>query len=159
MRRFLALGLALLVLSAGCGGDDGSSSDGAGGGPRTLDVASGGQYSETVLPAVDEVLGIRGDLPEEGELDDDGTRSKVVELMEKVQQSSSKIAGVTAPPEVLSNHQHLTDAVTIVEFDLLDLADPIDAAAARANLDRVKEDLDRLENTFGEVKNDLEKVE
>ena len=43
-------------------------------------------------------------------------------MADEVLEESDKLMPVTPPQQVLSEHQFLTDAVTIVEFDLREVA-------------------------------------
>ena len=154
VKKALTIGLAAILLVAGCGGGD---DNGADQGPaKTLDVASGGQYEDTAVPIAEKVLGFRDDIPPADQAGSENFRSTVTALADEVQGESDKLMPVTPPQEVLSQHQFLTDAVTIIEFDLRDVAAARNEKEATAEMKRIEGDFGRLEGLINEIKDKLE---
>jgi hypothetical protein len=149
----LLAGLAGAMLAAGCGDDDGVPDRGP---ATTLEVSSGGQYKDTALPIADKVLAVRDDLPSVDQAGGRTFRQTVTAMADDVQELSGKLMPVTPPQQVLSEHQFLTDAVTIIEFDLRDLAAARDAKQAAAAKKRLESDFNRLEDLTNQIKTKLE---
>ncbi len=154
VKKALTIGLAAILLAAGCGGGDDKAPDR---GPvKTLDVASGGQYKDTAVPVAEKVLGFRDDLPPADQAGSKNFRSNVTAMADEVQDESDKLMPVTPPQQVLSEHQFLTDAVTIVEFDLRDVAGARNEKEAKAAIKRLTGDFGRLEDLINQIKSKLE---
>lgn len=147
-----ALVAALLV--AGCGGDGGgqASQDPP---AKTLEVSSGGEYERTAVPLAEKVISVREELPELGDFGDAKFAQRATQLADKVKRSSDRLAPVTPPAEILSEHQFLTDAVTIVEFDLRDVAAAESRSLAKEALDQALADLQRLDELTKTIKSKL----
>lgn len=154
VKKALITGLAAILLAAGCGGDD---DKGADRGPvQTVDVASGGEYRDTAVPIAEKVLGFRDDIPPVDQAGSEDFRSTVTALADEVQAESDKLMPITPPQLVLSHHQFLTDAVTIIEFDLRDVAAARDEKEGKAAVKRIGGNFVRLEGLINEIKSTLD---
>jgi hypothetical protein len=154
VKKALTIGLAAILLAAGCGGGDDKGADR--GSAKTLDVSSTGEYRDTAVPIAEKVLGFRDDIPPIDQAGGETFRRTVTAMADEVQDESDKLMPVTPPQQVLSEHQFLTDAVTIIEFDLRDVAAARDQKEGKAELKRIEGDFGRLEDLIKQIKSKLD---
>ena len=154
VKRLLTVGLVgAMLVAASCGSDDDVPDRGP---ATTLQVSSGGQYRDTALPIARRVLAVRGDLPSVDQAGGRTFRQTVTAMADDVQDQSGKLMPVTPPQQVLSEHLFMTDAVTIIEFDLRDLAAARNAKDAAAAKKRIESDFTRLEDLTKQIESKLE---